>query len=168
MPGPEPALSELTLRQAQGERVGGRPRMTFTGAIGAICMFPLRAIIDFCVALRIHPNTLTLIGVIVHVGAAWACGFGRSILAFVIMLVANIFAFIDGKGAHRLQLQSQFGAFWDSTLDRFSDLALLTGLIFLYSKLGRSDYVMIAALTLIFSIMTSYARARAESRVVRG
>jgi CDP-diacylglycerol--glycerol-3-phosphate 3-phosphatidyltransferase len=143
------------------------PRMTFTGAIGAVCMFPLRAIIDFCVALRIHPNTLTLIGVIVNVGAAWALGYGRFMLAFVIMLVANIFDFIDGKVAHRLQLQSQFGAFWDSTLDRFSDLALLTGLIFLYSKLDRSDYVMIAALTLIFSIMTSYARARAESLVER-
>jgi len=141
--------------------------MTFTGAIGAVCMFPLRAIIDFCVALRIHPNTLTLVGVIVNVGAAWALGYGRFMLAFVIMLVANIFDFIDGKVAHRLQLQSQFGAFWDSTLDRFSDLALLTGLIFLYSKLNRSDYVMIAALTLIFSIMTSYARARAESLVER-
>src|SRR5215471_9370062 len=142
-----------------------RPRMTVTGAIGAVCMFPLRAIIDLCVALRVHPNTLTLIGVIVNVGAAWALGFGRFMLAFVIMLVANIFDFIDGKVAHLTNTVSEFGAFWDSTLDRFSDLALLTGLIFLYSKLGRSDYVMIAALTLIFSIMTSYARARAESLV---
>jgi CDP-diacylglycerol--glycerol-3-phosphate 3-phosphatidyltransferase len=139
--------------------------MTFTGAIGALCMFPLRLIIRACVALRIHPNTLTLIGVIVNVGAAWALGYNRFILAGVIMIVANIFDFIDGKVAHQLQLQSRFGAFWDSTLDRFSDLALLTGLIFLYSKLGRSDYVMVAALTLIFSIMTSYARARAESLV---
>jgi CDP-diacylglycerol--glycerol-3-phosphate 3-phosphatidyltransferase len=146
----------------------GPPRRrptTFTGLIGTVCMFPLRAIINLCVALRIHPNTLTLIGVLVNVGAAWALGFGRFGLAFVIMLIANIFDFIDGKVAHLLQLQSEFGAFWDSTLDRFSDLALLTGLIFLYSKLGRSDYVMIAALTLIFSIMTSYARARAESLV---
>src|SRR4029078_5862408 len=77
----------------------------------------------------------------------------------------NIFDFIDGKVAHLLHLQSRFGAFWDSTLDRFSDLALVTGLIFLYSKRGRSDYVMVASLTLIFSIMTSYARARAESLV---
>jgi CDP-diacylglycerol--glycerol-3-phosphate 3-phosphatidyltransferase len=130
-------------------------------------MYPLRAIIGACVALRIHPNTLTLIGVIINVAAAWALGFGRFMLAFVIMLVANIFDFIDGKVAHQLQLQSEFGAFWDSTLDRFSDLALLTGLIFLYSKLGRSDYVMIAALALIFSIMTSYARARAESLVTK-
>src|ERR1043165_2504153 len=140
-------------------------KTTFTGAIGAICMYPLRAIIHLCVRLRIHPNTLTLIGVIINVGAAWALGFGRFMLAFVIMLVANIFDFIDGKVAHLLQLQSEFGAFWDSTLDRFSDLALLTGLIFLYSKLNRSDYVMVAALALIFSIMTSYARARAESLV---
>src|SRR4029434_6954612 len=140
-------------------------KTTFTGAVGAICMYPLRAIIDLCVRLRIHPNTLTLIGVIINVGAAWALGFGRFMLAFVIMLVANIFDFIDGKVAHLTNTVSEFGAFWDSTLDRFSDLALVTGLIYLYSKLGRSDYVMVAALTLIFSIMTSYARARAESRV---
>src|SRR5438552_17478257 len=142
-----------------------RRRMTFTGAIGAVCMFPLRAIIAACVALRIHPNTLTLVGVIVNVGAAWALGLGRLIPAGVIMIVANIFDFIDGKVAYQLKLESRFGAFWDSTLDRFSDLALLTGLIFLYSKRGRSDYVMVAALALIFSIMTSYARARAESLV---
>jgi len=142
-----------------------RKRRTFTGAIGAACMLPLRGIINLCVRWRVHPNTLTLIGVLINVGAAWALGFGRFRLAFLIMLVANIFDFIDGKVAHILGLQSEFGAFWDSTLDRFSDLALLTGLIFLYSKLNRSDYVMIAALTLIFSIMTSYARARAESLV---
>src|ERR1700704_5216791 len=141
------------------------PRMTFTGAIGALCMYPLRAIIGACVALRIHPNTLTLIGYLINVAAAFALGYGHFAWAGVIIIIANIFDMIDGKVAHELQLQSQFGAFWDSTLDRFSDLALFTGLIFLYSKLGRSDYVMVAALTLIFSIMTSYARARAESLV---
>jgi CDP-diacylglycerol--glycerol-3-phosphate 3-phosphatidyltransferase len=128
-------------------------------------MFPLRAIIDACVALRVHPNTLTLVGVIVNVGAAWALAHDRFVLAGFVMIVANIFDFIDGKVAYRLQLQSRFGAFWDSTLDRFSDLALLVGLIYLYSRLGRSDYVLVAALTLTFSIMTSYARARAESLV---
>src|SRR5579864_6457268 len=142
-----------------------RKRMTFTGAVGAVCMFPLRAIIRACVALRIHPNVLTFVGVVINVAAAWALGLGQFLLAGVIMIAANVFDFIDGKVAHQLQLQSRFGAFWDSTLDRFSDLALLVGLIFLYSKLGRSDYVMVAALTLIFSIMTSYARARAESLV---
>jgi CDP-diacylglycerol--glycerol-3-phosphate 3-phosphatidyltransferase len=128
-------------------------------------MFPLRAIIALCVALRIHPNVLTLVGVIVNIAAAWALAYGRFVLAGFVMIVANIFDFIDGKVAHQLHLQSRFGAFWDSTLDRFSDLALLTGLIFLYSRLHSSPYVLIAALTLIFSIMTSYARARAESLI---
>jgi CDP-diacylglycerol--glycerol-3-phosphate 3-phosphatidyltransferase len=148
-PVPKPFIVRQRADVTTAELEPAKPRMTFTGAIGAICMFPLRAII----------------GVLVNVGAAWALGFGRFLLAGVIMIVANIFDFIDGKVAHQLELQSRFGAFWDSTLDRFSDLALLTGLIFLYSKLGRSDYVLIAALALIFSIMTSYARARAESLV---
>jgi CDP-diacylglycerol--glycerol-3-phosphate 3-phosphatidyltransferase len=128
-------------------------------------MFPLQAIISVSVALGISPNTLTLIGVLVNVGAAWALARDRFRVAFVIMICANIFDFIDGKVAHITGRQSEFGAFWDSTLDRFSDLALFTGLIWLYSTLGRQDYVLIATLTLIFSIMTSYARARAESLV---
>jgi CDP-diacylglycerol---glycerol-3-phosphate 3-phosphatidyltransferase len=139
--------------------------MTFTGIIGAICWFPLAAIINTCVALRIHPNVLTLVGVVINVIAGWALARGRFLLAGFVMIAANIFDFIDGKVAHRLELQSRFGAFWDSTLDRFSDLALLAGLIYLYSGLGRTDYVMIATLTLIFTIMTSYTRARAESLV---
>jgi CDP-diacylglycerol--glycerol-3-phosphate 3-phosphatidyltransferase len=139
--------------------------MTFTGAIGAICMFPLRVIINISVALGIHPNVLTLIGVLINVVAAWALAVDRFILAGIIMIVANIFDFIDGKVAHLTGKQSRFGAFWDSTLDRFSDLALFTGLIWLYADLGRKDYVLIATLTLIFSIMTSYARARAESLI---
>jgi CDP-diacylglycerol--glycerol-3-phosphate 3-phosphatidyltransferase len=139
--------------------------MTFTGAIGAACMLPLRAIISLSVALGIHPNVLTLIGVLVNVAAAFALAVDRFVLAGVIMIVANIFDFIDGKVAHITGKQSAFGAFWDSTLDRFSDLALFTGLIWLYSSLGREDYVLVATLALIFSIMTSYARARAESLI---
>jgi CDP-diacylglycerol--glycerol-3-phosphate 3-phosphatidyltransferase len=128
-------------------------------------MLPLRAIINASVALGIHPNVLTLIGVLINVAAAAALGQGRFILAGVIMIVANIFDFIDGKVAHITGKQSAFGAFWDSTLDRFSDFALFLGLIFLYSRLHRTDYVMVSALAMTFSIMTSYASARAESLI---
>src|SRR5215213_4559775 len=103
--------------QAHGNPEPERPRLTFTGIIGTICMFPMRAIIETSVALRIHPNVLTLIGVVINAGAALALASRRFLLAGVVMIAANIFDFIDGKVAHRLQLQSQFGAFWDSTLD---------------------------------------------------
>jgi len=139
--------------------------MTFTGLIGKVCMFPLRAIIRACVALRIHPNTLTLIGVLINVAAACALGVDRFLLAGLIMIVANIFDFIDGKVAQLTNTVSRFGAFWDSTLDRFSDIALFLGLIYLYASMGRTDYVMVASLAMMFSIMTSYARARAESLI---
>src|SRR5262249_43151972 len=155
---PAVPATPATVSKRDSDRAGApRKRMTFTGAIGAVCMFPLRAIIGACVRLRIHPHVLTFVGVVINVLAASALAVGRFLLAGLIMIVANIFDFIDGKVAHELHLQSKFGAFWDSTLDRFSDLALLVGLIYLYSRLGRSDYVLVAAVTLIFSIMTSYA-----------
>ena len=128
-------------------------------------MFPLRAIINACVALRIHPNILTFVGVLINVAAAVALATNRFILAGVIMIVANIFDFIDGKVAVLLGAVSKFGGFWDSVIDRFSDIALFIGLIYLYSHLGRTDYVMVASLAMMFSIMTSYARARAESLI---
>ncbi len=139
--------------------------MTFTGLIGAICMVPLRAIINSCVALRIHPNLLTLTGVVINAGAAWAFALGRFRTAGLVMLVANIFDFIDGKVAEGLSLKSRFGGFWDSVMDRFSDISLFIGLIYLYAQLGRTDYVMITALAMMFSVMTSYTRARAESLI---
>jgi CDP-diacylglycerol--glycerol-3-phosphate 3-phosphatidyltransferase len=139
--------------------------MTFTGLIGRICLYPLELIIRTCVALRIHPNTLTFIGVLINFAAAWALALGRFVIAGVIMVVANIFDYIDGKVAHESNAVSAFGGFWDSVIDRFSDLSLFIGLIFLYSSLQRTEYVMITALAMMFAIMTSYTRARAESLI---
>ena len=139
--------------------------MTFTGLIGRICMFPLQLIIKTCVALQIHPNILTFVGVLINVAAAWALGLGKFVLAGVIMVVANIFDFIDGKVAVELEEVSAFGGFWDSVIDRFSDISLFIGLIYLYSRLDRTDYVMVTALAMMFAIMTSYTRARAESLI---
>ena len=141
--------------------------MTVTGLIGAICMFPLRAIIAVCVALRIHPNILTFVGVLINAWAAYKLARGHFIRAGFIMIVANIFDFIDGKVALETGAVSKFGGFWDSVIDRFSDIALFIGLIFLYSSLGRTDYVMVASFAMMFALMTSYTRARAESLIAK-
>jgi CDP-diacylglycerol---glycerol-3-phosphate 3-phosphatidyltransferase len=139
--------------------------MTFTGLIGRICLYPLELIIRTCVRLRIHPNTLTFVGVLINFAAAWALGLGRFALAGVIMVVANIFDYIDGKVAVELNAVSAFGGFWDSVIDRFSDLSLFIGLIFLYASLHHTNYVIITALAMMFAIMSSYTRARAESLI---
>jgi CDP-diacylglycerol--glycerol-3-phosphate 3-phosphatidyltransferase len=141
--------------------------MTFTGLIGKICMFPLRAIIAACVALRIHPNILTFVGVLINTWAAVHLANGQFISAGFIMIVANIFDFIDGKVAFETGLISKFGGFWDSVIDRFSDIALFIGPIYLYSSMGRTDYTLIASLAMMFALMTSYTRARAESLIAK-
>lgn len=139
--------------------------MTFTGMIGALCMFPLRLIIATFVSLRVHPNILTFVGVVINIVAGYYLATGRFMTAGFVMIVANIFDFIDGKVAVELDAVSPFGGFWDSVIDRFSDLALFIGLIYLYAERGRTDYVMIAAVALTFALMTSYTRARAESLI---
>ncbi len=141
------------------------PTVTFTGFIGRVFWFPLRLIIAACVRLRIHPNVLTFTGVLVSIAAGWALAKGEFMTAGFIMLGANIFDFIDGKVASETGLISRFGGFWDSVIDRFSDLALVVGLIYLYASLDRADYVLITSITLVFATMTSYARARAESLI---
>jgi len=141
--------------------------MTVTGLIGQACMFPLRLIINACIALRIHPNVLTFVGLLINVAAAWQLAYGRFVSAGFIMIAANIFDFIDGKVAVELGWVSEFGGFWDSVIDRFSDIALFIGLIYLYARLQRVDYVMVASFAMMFALMTSYTRARAESLIAK-
>jgi CDP-diacylglycerol--glycerol-3-phosphate 3-phosphatidyltransferase len=141
--------------------------VTFTGTIGAVVNLPLRLIIAVCVRLRIHPNVLTFVGVLISMAAGWALADGRFLLAGAIMVGASVFDFIDGKVAVETGQISLFGAFWDSVIDRFSDLALSVGLIALYASRGRIDYVLITSVAMVFATMTSYTRARAESLIPR-
>ena len=139
--------------------------VTFTGAIGRATSYPLRLIIAACVRLRIHPNLLTFVGVLISIAAGWALAIGDFMMAGVIMVGASIFDFIDGKVAQETGLASLFGGFWDSVIDRFSDLALSVGLICLYASLGRVDLVLLTSIAMVFATMTSYTRARAESLI---
>ncbi len=141
--------------------------MTFTGFIGFVFNFPLRGIIWTCVTLRISPNALTLIGVLVNVVAAWELAHARFISAGCWMIAANVFDYIDGKVAHELKMATAFGGFWDSVMDRISDITLFIGLIALYNDLGTGhrDYVLATSLAMMFAVMTSYTRARAESLI---
>jgi CDP-diacylglycerol--glycerol-3-phosphate 3-phosphatidyltransferase len=141
--------------------------MTFTGLIGAACNIPLTGIIRLCIALRISPDMLTFIGVLINVGAAWELAHGRFISAGVWMVVANIFDYIDGKVARERNIVTPFGAFFDSVMDRISDITLFIGLISLYNRLGSGhrDYVLMTSIAMMFSVMTSYTRARAESLI---
>jgi CDP-diacylglycerol--glycerol-3-phosphate 3-phosphatidyltransferase len=141
--------------------------VTFTGAIGAAFNFPLRLIIATCIRLRIHPNLLTFTGVLISLAAGFALARGAMVLSGFIMLAASVFDYIDGKVAVQSGADTKFGGFWDSVIDRFSDLSLSVGLIVLYAKLGSTDYVLVTSIAMVFATMTSYTRARAESLLTK-
>lgn len=141
--------------------------MTFTGFIGFVFNFPLRAIIWTCVKLGINPNVLTFTGVVVNCVAAWELAHGRFMSAGWWMVGANVFDYIDGKVAGERNKVTEFGAFFDSVMDRISDIILFVGLLSLYNERGsgHGDYVVTSSLAMLFAVMTSYTRARAESLV---
>jgi phosphatidylglycerophosphate synthase len=83
----------------------------------------------------------------------------------IIIFFAGFLDMLDGQVARRQNRVTAFGAFYDSTLDRYADMALYMGLLVYYSVSGRTPYVVLAAVATAGSVMVSYARARAESLI---
>jgi CDP-diacylglycerol--glycerol-3-phosphate 3-phosphatidyltransferase len=85
----------------------------------------------------------------------------------VIALVGAIFDMLDGRVARVRGRGTKFGAFLDSTMDRYSDMLLYMGLLILYARLERTGLMVLVWVAAFGSFMTSYARARAESLIPR-
>lgn len=112
----------------------------------------------------ITPNTLTLIGALLTLGASMLIAHGDLRWAGVAVLFASLFDMLDGGLARAKQQMSQFGAFLDSTLDRYSDALLMLGLFIYYQRTApQSTELLLAFVAAIGSLLTSYVRARAEA-----
>ena len=111
----------------------------------------------------ISPNALTVFGFFATLAVAWVLSTGRFFLGGFLVLLAGSLDFLDGALARTTGRSTKFGAFLDSTLDRFSDAALFLGLLAYYASQGShyTEIVLIGA-ALTGSLATSYARARAE------
>jgi CDP-diacylglycerol--glycerol-3-phosphate 3-phosphatidyltransferase len=134
-------------------RIGAGGKKIFDGLVGVLAV------------LRIHPNLLTLIGMLINVVGCVTFAKGRFFISAFIVLCAGIFDMVDGEVARRTHKVTTFGAFFDSVVDRYSDVLLLLGLVLWYAKLGRIFYVGLTGMVLIGSVLTSYTRARAESLI---
>jgi CDP-diacylglycerol---glycerol-3-phosphate 3-phosphatidyltransferase len=139
--------------------------MTITGAIGKGSRWLLDRIVGALAATGINPNALTLVGLVVNFFAATMFATGRFKTAAFVIFFAGFLDMLDGQVARRTNQVTAFGAFYDSTLDRYSDMALYMGLLVNYAVNGRSSYVILAAVATAGSVMVSYARARAESLI---
>ncbi len=115
--------------------------------------------------LGISPDAVTLVGTIGVCAGALVFFPRGELLIGVLVITAFVFSdLIDGKMARELGRDSTFGAFWDSTLDRFGDAAVFVGLALYFAGDGDSYlYLCVALYCLVTGSVTSYARARAES-----
>jgi CDP-diacylglycerol--glycerol-3-phosphate 3-phosphatidyltransferase len=112
---------------------------------------------------RLRPNQLTVLGLFCSGLAALAFAVDRQRLAGLLLALAGALDILDGSLARVSGQVSPFGAFLDSVLDRYSDLLVLAGLVFLFMRLGRTMDVVAALAAAVGTVMVSYTRARAES-----
>lgn len=146
--------------------------MTWTESVGRACGVVLYKIVDGLALTRISPNVLTFIGLLINVVAAVFFGFANAenqqrmfLYAGLTIIGAGIFDMVDGRVARATNQVTLFGAFFDSVIDRYSDVVLFFGLLVYYARANRFFYVVLVAFVMISSVMISYTRARAESLI---
>lgn len=146
--------------------------MTWTGAFGRACGFLVHAIVRGLALTRISPNVLTFLGLVINTVAAILFGYANSqnhvrmfLYAGLVIIGAGIFDMVDGRVARATGQVTTFGAFFDSVIDRYSDVALFFGLLVYYARANRFFYLVLVAIVMVSSVMVSYTRARAESLI---
>jgi CDP-diacylglycerol--glycerol-3-phosphate 3-phosphatidyltransferase len=115
---------------------------------------------------RISPNALTFIGLLINIGCGVLYGYGMFFKAGLLMILANVFDMLDGQVARLRGRVTRFGAFFDSVIDRYSDIIVYVGIMVFYARDTEKHSTLLVALTglaLVGSVMVSYSRARAES-----
>jgi CDP-diacylglycerol---glycerol-3-phosphate 3-phosphatidyltransferase len=132
-------------------------------------------LINALVRHRVHPNLLTTLGFVATAGAGLAFHRHAVHAAGFLILLGGFFDILDGRVARLTGLGSKFGAFYDSTLDRISEIVVFLGILSLYNDatpdgpdlavwwLGDVAMIYLVMLAMAGSLMISYTRARAEA-----
>lgn len=148
------------------------PHRTWTATFGRGSGYLLQKIVNGLALSRISPNTLTFAGLIINIIAAFFFGYARGhdahrmfFYAGLVIIGAGVFDMVDGRVARQTNQVSVFGAFFDSVMDRYSDVALFFGLLVYYARGNRFVYVVLVAFVMTASLMVSYTRARAEALI---
>ena len=146
--------------------------MSWTKSFGDACGVLLDAIVNWLALARINPNALTLIGLGVNTVAAFLFGYATAdnqrrmfFYAGLVIIGSGFFDLVDGRVARASNQVTRFGGFFDSVVDRYSDVSLFFGLLVYYARGNRFFYVVLTALVMTGAVMVSYARARAESLI---
>jgi CDP-diacylglycerol--glycerol-3-phosphate 3-phosphatidyltransferase len=111
----------------------------------------------------LSPDHLTVLGLVVAVGAAVAIGMGSLRLGLLLVVLAAVPDLLDGALAKASNSSSQRGAFFDSTIDRFADALLFGGVAWYFASTKSAHMAMLPFSIMALSSIISYMRAKAES-----
>jgi CDP-diacylglycerol--glycerol-3-phosphate 3-phosphatidyltransferase len=127
----------------------------------------LNPLTDWLVRHRVHPNLLTTLGFASTVASGVMFHQHHARTAGFLILLGGLFDILDGRVARLSGLGSKFGAFYDSTLDRISEIIVYMGILSLYNdyrlQLGDVSMIYLIMLAMAGSLMVSYTRSRAET-----
>src|ERR1700728_1341286 len=139
--------------------------MTVTRVIGLFFGRIINAIVGALALSRVHLNVLTFMGLLINIWAAFLFAAGKFMWAGVVLIGAGLFDMVDGRVDRETNLVTRFSGFFDSVLDRYSDLAVLVGLLVFYASINRFFYVVLTAIVMTGTVLVSYTRARAENSI---
>jgi len=122
----------------------------------------IEPIARFLGSLGLSPNAVTILGFFLTVAVAGVLATGRLLLAGLLLIVTLAFDAVDGTLARISGQTTRFGAFLDSTLDRWAEVAMFVAIVWLYLRTDNDLGVILAVLALSMSLLVSYTRARAE------
>jgi soluble lytic murein transglycosylase len=117
----------------------------------------------FLFRFRLRPNHLTVAGLAASCVAAGCFIAGQVKTAGLVLMLAGLLDLLDGSLARASGQVTAFGAFLDSVIDRYSDIAVMLGIVVLYARLPNARGALVAMAGLAGSVMVSYTKARAES-----
>lgn len=112
--------------------------------------------------LGLHPDLITVLGLVIVVIAAWLAAQGQFLAAGIVLIVGMPLDALDGAIARAMQRQNRFGALLDSSLDRYADGFMFFGLAYYFAAHGQLNEMSLAIVALIGAYGVSYVRARAE------
>jgi len=124
--------------------------------------FLVNPILFLLLKLKLTPNAVTFLGFLICCISAYFISSGSFLVGGLLVLFSGFMDIFDGALARKMELITDRGAFLDSTLDRLSEAIVLIGLIYFFSTSNETNLVLLTSLSLVFSILISYLRARIE------
>ena len=129
---------------------------------GILDSFLVNPILFLMLKVKLTPNSVTILGFIICCISAYYISAGSFLVGGLLVLFSGFLDIFDGALARKINQITDKGAFLDSTFDRLSESIALIGLIYYFSNSNETNFVLLTSVSLVFSLLISYLRARIE------